>query len=171
MSSDTERAWAAGFFDGEGSVGKTFAKNGRPGVPQVSITQAGIDGIPDTLLRFCAAVGVEPSRIYGPIDIAHRKPRYQLQINAYESVLAVRDALWPWLSSAKRAAFTARLDEYEVKRADRWPRSLPWTHCKQGHPMTEDNVYVSQGGRSCRTCQRERSRLQAERKRRARATT
>jgi hypothetical protein len=158
MIPDTERAWAAGFFDGEGSVARTVAKNGRVGVPAVSITQAGVDGIPDTLLRFCAAVDVDAA-IRGPIYIPNRKPRYQLQINAYAKVIIVRDALWPWLSSDKRSAFTARLDEYEIKRANRWPRSLPWTHCKQGHPMTDDNVYVNaHGGRRCRECQLEASR-------------
>jgi hypothetical protein len=29
------------------------------------------------------------------------------------------------------------------------------THCKHGHPLTEDNVYIAaRGRRHCRTCQR-----------------
>lgn len=27
-----------------------------------------------------------------------------------------------------------------------------WTHCKRGHPLIPDNLYVSVGKRSCRTC-------------------
>lgn len=32
------------------------------------------------------------------------------------------------------------------------------THCKRGHPLTEDNAYVSNGMRSCVECRRNRSR-------------
>lgn len=158
MATNEERAWAAGFFDGEGSVARTVAKNGRVGVPAISITQAGPpDSPPDTLVRWSEAVGVKV-RIYGPIFITGRKPRYQLQVGAYADVIKVRDAMWPWLSTDKREAFTSRIEEYEVKRATPLPRSKPQTHCRNGHALVEGNLYVSGKSRRCRTCQLKQSR-------------
>ena len=38
----------------------------------------------------------------------------------------------------------------------------PGTHCKRGHPFTDDNVLrqgkAARGGRMCRACQRDRDR-------------
>src|SRR5437773_3792330 len=48
-----ELAWAAGFFDGEGStIARTLTS--RPGYHQLNVTvpQSGRDGIPAVLLRF-----------------------------------------------------------------------------------------------------------------------
>ncbi len=33
----------------------------------------------------------------------------------------------------------------------------PQTHCKRGHELSGDNVYLWNGHRGCRTCRRERS--------------
>lgn len=165
---DTERAWAAGFFDGEGSVARTVSRNGRPTVPRVSITQAGPpDAPPETLLRFATAVGVS-GRLYGPTFIENRKPRYVWAAGKYADVLVIRDALWPWLSTVKRDVFTERLTEYEEKRATPIPRSRPWTHCKNGHELVPENLYISGTTRRCRICQIAQSR---EQRRRVRGST
>lgn len=44
------------------------------------------------------------------------------------------------------------------------------THCKQGHPLTEDNLYyrANSDQKRCRECQRGHSRRAAERKRESR---
>ncbi len=51
----------------------------------------------------------------------------------------------------------------------RWERSHSrerLTHCRRGHELTEENVYVQpQGARICRVCDRMRKRAYAERRR------
>lgn len=39
------------------------------------------------------------------------------------------------------------------------------THCKNGHELTPDNLYVSKGTRSCKTCTKARQRAYHDRKR------
>lgn len=39
-----------------------------------------------------------------------------------------------------------------------WGRSV--THCPQGHEYTEGNTYTYRGSRTCRTCRRDRARLE-----------
>lgn len=34
-------------------------------------------------------------------------------------------------------------------------RCIPWDKCKNGHEMTEENVYLSKTGRQCKKCKRE----------------
>ena len=31
-------------------------------------------------------------------------------------------------------------------------KNLRKTHCKRGHPLSGDNIYISQGNRSCKMC-------------------
>lgn len=51
------------------------------------------------------------------------------------------------------------------------PENAAKTHCKYGHPLTEENVYRrSNGGRLCKVCQRASVR-RTEAKRKARATS
>ena len=75
-----------------------------------------------------------------------------------------------------------RLDHLEpVTRSENMKRSMPYrsmsgvaaenvakTHCKAGHPYTEDNIYRianRPGARYCRDCHKDRSREYARRKR------
>lgn len=39
-----------------------------------------------------------------------------------------------------------------------------WTHCKKGHALTEDNLYIYPGGnrRACKQCRTDRSRIDQE---------
>ena len=61
-------AWAAGFFDGEGWVNRK-----KRGV-QSRINQAGLDGVPEVLVKFRRIVGV--GRIKGPVIVEGRQPLY-----------------------------------------------------------------------------------------------
>lgn len=45
------------------------------------------------------------------------------------------------------------------------------SHCKRGHPLSGDNLYLKPSGiRQCRTCKRESGRIQSERRREWRRT-
>src|SRR5919204_5126452 len=91
------RAWAAGFFDGEGWA----AAQDR--ACRAQINQASDTGVPEVLLRFLGAVGV--GRIGGPALAEGREPLYHWVASSRDDVLAVFEALAPWIAAVKRKAF------------------------------------------------------------------
>lgn len=108
-------AWAAGFFDGEGSA---FIRRHRPKASHrkwlyyVSLSLAQTE--PKTLRRFHAAVhGL--GQIRGPYAVAtsgyKRKPIWNWSAGRFEHVQAIVAMLWPWLSEPKRAQITTCLQE------------------------------------------------------------
>lgn len=96
-----ELAWAAGFFDGEGSVG--CYKNSRPGVRarrwSVTIQQK----TPPVLHRFQMAVG-GLGQVGGPYKTKGRDI-YTYRSCRFEHVQAIMAMLWVFLSEQKRADF------------------------------------------------------------------
>lgn len=92
-----ELAWAAGFFDGEGTTG---VKTGKRPAPQAHLSQT--DKRP--LERFQKAVfgcGI----ILGPYSrpqYPNRKPYWTWSVQNFEEVQAVVAALWTFLSEPKR---------------------------------------------------------------------
>jgi hypothetical protein len=115
MIEDTELAWAAGFFDGEGSVSRMYPSrnkrnkkgeqypSGEKGYMQIQVAQR--EDNAEVLHRFAAAVGVGSVRgPYGPYKGAsiNAKPYYLFGVYT-KTAEAVLDAIWPWLSSRKRA--------------------------------------------------------------------
>lgn len=92
-------AWAAGFFDGEGT---TIARSDRRRATyhqlDVSVPQASRSGTPEVLAKFQRAVlGV--GRIYGPNGSGLYRWRAGGRIGA-DLALAL---IWPWLGAVKRA--------------------------------------------------------------------
>lgn len=100
-----EIAWAAGFFDGEGTVGLTAGEFRL----QVKQNATANGDVPDTLERFHRIVGV--GRIGGPyVDrptrlgfSERRRPSFMWYARRDEAIAAVL-LLWPQLGDAKRAA-------------------------------------------------------------------
>jgi hypothetical protein len=90
-----ELAWAAGFFDGEGSV---YRYKGQ-GALRLQIAQ--VDRRP--LDRFRAAV-LEIGRVNGPYPNKglNRKPYWSWNVTSVESGQAVIALLWRFLSGPKR---------------------------------------------------------------------
>jgi len=103
---DIERAWAAGFFDGEGSVSAGGARS-EPGVyrqPSMEIPQSSALGVPDALVRFERIVG--SGSITGPHPPRNpwaRLPSHRWELGGHRKVESVAGILWPWLGSAKRS--------------------------------------------------------------------
>lgn len=126
-----ELAWAAGFFDGEGSTVLAGANSRRvhPATgrrrdyptPSVSISQ---HNTPECLERFRAAVGgvgrIDGPRIYRQFD----SPRWTYAARTHESAQAVVAALWPFLSTPKRDQAHAVFLAYNVDAQGRrrWSR-------------------------------------------------
>ena len=87
MNPDLELAWAAGFFDGEGSIYRDSRGSVRLSANQIR---------PEPLHRFVQAVGV--GRVYGPYG---PKQVHQIQLVG-EKAHQVIDRLLPLLSPPKR---------------------------------------------------------------------
>lgn len=90
-----ELAWAAGFFDGEGS---TVRMNGKYARMQLAQSESGIG----TLRRFRRAVGagsvVGPNKYKSSIG----KPQYVWVCSNLEDCQFVLARLWKWLGLQKR---------------------------------------------------------------------
>lgn len=99
-----ELAWAAGFFDGEGSVFYRGRKR-----RELALTVAQADRRP--LDRFAAAVGVGAVR--GPYKQRYKngKPYYVFSVSAHTRVQAIIALLWKFLSEPKREQARAALVE------------------------------------------------------------
>jgi hypothetical protein len=86
-------AWAAGFFDGEGSTclgGGTYI---LLTLPQNHL---------EPLHRFREAIGYD-APIYGPYTYSDgRRGGYELRVAGLARVNAALDLLWPWLGTVKR---------------------------------------------------------------------
>lgn len=116
-----ERAWAAGFFDGEGCTGCYPRDNGHPNgswsltiqIPQV---------FRPSLERFMAAVG-GLGEIHGPLDIhePNRQPLYRYRVTKLDTAVSVLDAIWPWLGAVKREQAEKAIGE-KLTRTVTWPK-------------------------------------------------
>ncbi len=109
----SELAWAAGFFDAEGSISTSAS-----GPPSLEIPQAEVDGAPSSsLLRFRAALG--RGRISGPRVVPSpwsRLPQYRWQAGSFEDVQFVAATLWQWLADEKQSALSDALNAYVAGR-------------------------------------------------------
>jgi hypothetical protein len=124
-----ELAWAAGFFDGEGTAvlagvnsTRVHATTGRRRdypTPHLAVTQ---HYDPETIHRFHRAV-VGLGAVYGPHSskgTAHH-PRWSWSARRPTEVLAVVPMLWPWLSGPKRAQIHGVITAYLADAATRRP--------------------------------------------------
>ena len=141
----TQLAWAAGFFDGEGT---TIARNDslRPGYRQlqVSVPQTGHTGTPAVLFRFHRAVlGM------GRIEPPNADDTYTWRACMFEEAQAVIALLWRYLGPVKReqaaAALRAVREQYESgryeSRRSRRPSTPHATHDAGGIvPYTAEDL-------------------------------
>ena len=104
---EIEFAWAAGLFDGEGTVAADKdPRTGRYRAINMEIPQSSPDGTPEVLVRFRKIVGVgNISGPYEPRSPWSRQPQYRWRSGAREDVDAVAALLSPWLGLVKRTQF------------------------------------------------------------------
>jgi len=103
-------AWAAGFFEGDGTIGAY--PNGRGSAKRVltaSIAQAAECGLPSVLTRFRDIAG--EGRIYGPITPRgwSRLPQYRWQARG-AAAARIATILLPWLVGPKREQVLSALE-------------------------------------------------------------
>jgi hypothetical protein len=157
-SDPCEIAWAAGLFEGEGSISISTAS--RFGHLRIVGTDE------DTVRKFSEIV--KCGAVYGPytvkqrrLDGAHKKPFWSWQTGHRDHVRAVLSAMYPWLSERRRQ----RADEVFAVPLSSLLSNGSKTHCKNGHEFTDENTYLARSGaRHCRTCRsiaRSKSRAKA----------
>ena len=111
-----EKAWAAGFFDGEGSTHVAWVKARKDKDPlcyvQLSIGQAGPLG-GKILSRFGEAIS-NLGKLYGPYKpMKHQTlQRWCYEVNGLEKILTALWYLWPWLSDVKRQQATLNIRKH-----------------------------------------------------------
>jgi hypothetical protein len=128
---DTERAWAAGFFDGEGWIGSNHAKGYT--YVKMAVVQTGSR---ITLDRFNAAIG-GVGQIY---ERSKNTPSnwadgWTLQVNAIERVVFAVNMIWPWLSQPKRDQAVAAFEKRSAYRSQ-WSTELK----RRNQRLTPENV-------------------------------
>ena len=96
----TELAWAAGFWDGEGSAWLAQPEGRRTAQPYARINQASSVGIPEVLVRFREIVGV--GRISGPDMKDGREPLFRWVVSSRPDVERLAELVSPWLGDVKR---------------------------------------------------------------------
>lgn len=167
-----EIGWAAGVFDGEGSV--YLAKHQSHAgyfTLEAAVTQSGIEGVPELLARFCriARVGC----IYGPFAPHSEKwrPVYRWKAFGIGQVAPLIERLRPWLGPIKRSQAD---DVFSVVRSQAPLRrgNPAWgyhkTRCVNGHEYATARLraFVPRKGgaekrasKQCLACLREHARM------------
>ena len=155
MAHEVEHAWAAGLFEGEGSV--TTQPSGTRGRLRVRFSLATTDE--DVILRFQRVLGCGTVR--GPfMKKGALKPQWSYYAGRAEHVQHIAAILRPYLGSRR----SAKLEECLAAYAAQPPRGngqREKTHCPKGHPYTDANTvrYLSQPrSRRCKMCEREQGK-------------
>jgi hypothetical protein len=117
-SAEENAAWAAGFFDGEGTIGVY----GDPRWPTVSMSlpQSSESGVPDTLERFHRAVGV--GAISGPRMVPSpwtKLPQYCWRSQRFVDIESAVELLRPYSDSGKLGEMDACLQQVRDVRTRR----------------------------------------------------
>lgn len=146
-------AWAAGLFEGEGSIVMVR----RPdGYWHRSLNLNMTDE--DVVRRFAEVVGVGTVRkARAPLQ-PHHKQQWHWSCQRWEDIAATLRAFLPYFGDRRRAKAMLLL----MNPAQPVGGKVK-THCKRGHELSGDNVYVHEksGVRNCRACIRIRRKLRA----------
>ena len=117
-TSDELAAWAAGFFDGEGTIG-AYGDPRRPHV-SMSLPQASDAGVPEQLERFRLAV--RAGAIYGPRMVPSpwsKLPQYRWQLARLDEIERVVQLLRPYADVVKLGQMDASLAHVRQIREQR----------------------------------------------------
>jgi hypothetical protein len=150
-------AWAAGFFDGEGS---TLLSTKH----QVSITvgQSGDEGLA-ILERFNQSVG-SIGKVRGPYRTrsAVHKPVYVFAVHGFERTQAIIAMLWPWLTEPKREQASSRLAAYVQHISFGYRNGVI---CIRGHKIVDGDRDGAGRLVRCRWCTRDDDKRRNDRNR------
>jgi hypothetical protein len=135
-----ELAWAAGFFDGEGWSGLAKEDDRRTGQPQARVNQAGVDAVPEVLIRLRSALG-GLGRIGGPYKRPDRVDLYRWHVSSRRDVSRLLDLLSPYLGQVKLDQITSTLG-LETAAAQAISTSEEWAAWAAGLYDGEGSTYL-----------------------------
>lgn len=156
-AADLDRAWAAGFFDGEGCFGlaKSMKRVHGPQWYRVraSASQHGTPGVPPDVLRQLQEVlgGIGRIERHGDVD------DFKWLVEGDRLVQMVLDTVAPWLDEQKAAVGRKALDAFRAQVRLKGNA----THCLRGHEYTYTAMRGGRMRRICNPC----ARLQDRRER------
>lgn len=109
---ETEYAWCAGFFDGEGS---TYVRQGNRARDYPELTLSVTQADEETLARFYDAMQQHGS-VTGPVNESGigKRPRYNYRTLRTEDTLWVLAMMWPYLGGIKRKQARDAIAKYEA---------------------------------------------------------
>lgn len=159
-----ELAWAAGFYDGEGS---SFARLSQENTRGRSIQARVGNTNPCVLVRFQQALG-GLGKIYGPYQRRHpHRQFHEWRVCDYEGVWQFATLLMPYLSGEKSHQLASAMMDFGKPKPTIVDIHRSQTHCLRGHPLSGDNVRQVGNTRHCRACNKLRNRRSYEKRRRA----
>lgn len=153
MSAMTDYAWAAGLFEGEGTIYLAKKKSGNSPMLSLSSTDR------DVVRRFHRILGV--GRIDGPYQVGENKPYWMWCVSSYAKVQWIVILFWRWLGKRRKN----RAREILVSLHGTVVPPSQRERCPQGHPYSPENTLTiirrsgPREGRShrvCRTCAQEK---------------
>lgn len=138
----TELAWAAGFWDGEGSTYLVRSRDRAASYAHARLNQASRIGPPEVLLRFQRVVGLGDVR--GPVLEEGKEPLYRWEVANRADVIRTLMSLHPWLGIVKRDQFAQVLglqaSETAAPHVASLTESLAWA---AGFFDGEGSVYLA----------------------------
>ena len=147
---ESEIAWLAGLFEGEGSIIHRPTGGGRPGYQRrIVIRMSDRDVLAKVQSLFGGTLKAAPR----PSAPAHWKSMWVWHVTRWDDIEQILGWLLPHFGERRHAAALALLANPARK-----PGGLLKTICKRGHPLRGEgaDVYENKGVLHCRACIRER---------------
>jgi hypothetical protein len=140
---ETDVAWLAGLFEGEGNI--AIAKNGGT---RLTIRMCDLDVIERVNAMF-PATKIQAVRPKYP----NARLQYAWRISNPDTVREILSLLLPWFGE-RRSEKTLEVLLHLETRPGIGGHNRRKTHCAKGHEYTPENTYIRPGTdhRHCRTC-------------------
>jgi hypothetical protein len=148
---DTDIAWAAGLYEGEGSL--TKRKTDKGAFISLNMTDK------DVVEKIYNVTGVGSFFSIPSAEKGNRKPQWRWQVGKWEDVVDLLRLFLPYLGERRKKKVL------QILSAEPPYRKGSKTHCNQGHKFTEENTYKYKGYISCKICRRERAKKSLRKKR------
>src|SRR5579872_503653 len=139
MTKQTDLAWAAGFFDGEGCTTYTYyhSRKGKRISIELSIAQKDRR----VLDKFKRIVGV--GQINTWTDKTKRK-YYYYTAHTLKAILVLK-IIWKYLSNKKKEQAIPLLKEFRHKQLNPLSTGVKKSICHRGHRRIKSNLYFYKG--------------------------
>lgn len=147
---DTDIAWLAGLYEGEGSA--SIRATGTS--VSVAIQMTDPDVIDRVQALFPAPTGIKSYPREGV------RTQYCWALYRRDLIEQFLTAMLPFLGERRTAQARALLDHLAARPGSLGER----THCPRGHPYEGENLVVRYGRRWCRECSRQQNRDEYARK-------